>query len=633
MLSSLSLLGQTRFQAPITFGDFSGQATYSQDSIGIDSLLNGPFQADNFSLKALSKGGTPFSQVKGFFNANQPDSAWEIQLGSLFAEGGAKWDESQIKVKVSGVQHIAQINFQGGLAKGEWSHKVNTLKASTVKENLFSGSIRLEEGVPNGSIRLENEHATLLGRFLRNGFAHDLWELNFYNERNRNEEWHFANGWLEKILVKWDQGVDSLQPYQEEITPFKIVNLDDRYLQILTLQNRYDSLVYKDIGGKISDLIADNAAYTRAVEQILQSFDTSVVRVSMPRLGVKVAHFPLSETEQEKVAAIGEILSEIDSRSQDLLENTRLNILKHSDEDILFALSAIQEIKDSYLLPVRNVVTYAKTDLLEFLPRDQIQSTGTAGETNVAEITVSYQDSSTLKKRSFIGPESERLGAATQGLTYLSELTAYGLACIDSIELNLNEKLNNQIYHQELEDLEKNLLAKEDSLTTFIDTLSNQLPESYQPALVALKSTVNTELGNYSSESDLATKLKKGKEIIQCVEDLKELALQVSGLPSRWEDLQKLYTQQVWNPFTATIMKDQVKQRVMDAYGQLLIPSILEKIENESSCDKTQSFHMMLDTLYQRMQELRNQNTSKLERKLKNEDDPDVVLQLFEISL
>ena len=72
---------------------------------------------------------------------------------------------------------------------------------------------------------------------------------------------------------------------------------------------------------------------------------------------------------------------------------------------------------------------------------------------------------------------------------------------------------------------------------------------------------------------------------------------------------------------------------VMDAYGQLLIPSILEKIENESSCDKTQSFHMMLDTLYQRMQELRNQNTSKLERKLKNEDDPDVVLQLFEISL
>jgi glutamyl-tRNA reductase len=88
----------------------------------------------------------------------------------------------------------------------------------------------------------------------------------------------------------------------------------------------------------------------------------------------------------------------------------------------------------------------------------------------------------------------------------------------------------------------------------------------------------------------------------------------------------------VWNPFTATIMSDQIKGRLTEAYDGLLIPSILTRIKTGLACAQVAEVHSILDQLYAKMKTLRKQNTSKLERKLRRENDPNTALELFGIS-
>ncbi|MFW5760525.1 MAG: hypothetical protein ACOCXH_06060, partial [Cyclobacteriaceae bacterium] len=98
-------------------------------------------------------------------------------------------------------------------------------------------------------------------------------------------------------------------------------------------------------------------------------------------------------------------------------------------------------------------------------------------------------------------------------------------------------------------------------------------------------------------------------------------------------EIKKLYTEQVWNPFTATIMNDQVKQRLTQAYANVVIPYLYRQIENELTCNNSKNYFSMLNQLYEKMIKLRKQDTDKMERKLKNENDPEEVLRLFQLAM
>jgi hypothetical protein len=89
------------------------------------------------------------------------------------------------------------------------------------------------------------------------------------------------------------------------------------------------------------------------------------------------------------------------------------------------------------------------------------------------------------------------------------------------------------------------------------------------------------------------------------------------------------YQDAVWNPFMAVIMNEEVKKRITTAYRRDLIPFFLDKVENQLSCENAGPLAEMMDQVHQRMLELREEDTSKLERKLRREQDPIAILELI----
>ena len=78
-------------------------------------------------------------------------------------------------------------------------------------------------------------------------------------------------------------------------------------------------------------------------------------------------------------------------------------------------------------------------------------------------------------------------------------------------------------------------------------------------------------------------------------------------------------------------MDERVKKRITAAYNNVALPYLLTTINEKISCENVAQIKDLYEQLHVRMLELREEDTSKLERKLRKEDNPKVVLQSFNL--
>ena len=78
-------------------------------------------------------------------------------------------------------------------------------------------------------------------------------------------------------------------------------------------------------------------------------------------------------------------------------------------------------------------------------------------------------------------------------------------------------------------------------------------------------------------------------------------------------------------------MEEEVKKKITSAYRNVLIPFLVNEASGELDCVKADNLNQLLTGLHVRMLELREEDTHKLERKLRKEKDPHTILQLFNL--
>ena len=632
----LPLSGQEsveRVEGEASWGRYSGQATYHfyRDEAG-DTVLQGAFSLRSAGLEVSPFGSQPYLSFRGHFEAGRLDSSWQIQFGDFEAGTDLVWVDHHFEVSVEGRLHTAEATFEAGEAEGQWSHLVERIENAESIDTVLSSTFQVVAGRPADAFRLEDTHLILLGRFQSQGLAHDVWTFNYKETVNKLEHWSFVDGRLTALRFEHGEERDSLSVYSDTLVRTQTIPLDERYLRILALQGRFDSSAYVRLGGRGRALLLEHASLQARTDHVMAALDTTQQPPHGPRIGVTVAYFPSTEQEARQIDTIRTRLRSIDSTSQRLLANTRLKLLARTDEEVAFYRAVADSLAGPYLSPARQLLTYHEEGLLDFVPRERLWPDHDGRDTTWPVIAVAPRDTGEFQPRRFEGP-AVAYPNDTSTLVYLMGLCQYGQATLDSIEHTLDQKLDRQAFQAELESLEKDLLQESDDMDRLVDSLAQVLPAPITPSLMALKRLAKERLRQYSDETQLKPKLTLVQNSIRCIRQLQQLALALAKLPSRRETLQQLYTEEVWNPFTATTMEDQVKERLTQAYEKVLIPYLLSEIEQNLRCEQVEAKIATLDALYQRMQQLRTEKTSQLERKLRRPPDPETVLEWFELSL
>ncbi len=615
------------YNGPLQIGKYNGKATYSYKLVENDTVLDGDFTVLRSNLQELLEKQDYSFQFKGAFVDGTADGPWKFQFGEFNSKSQSEVIDYQYRVLVSGIQKSAIGKIKMGKPNGKWTIVEEEIENSEISKTLFKSVISFDNGVPQQNFSINNENYTLVGRFLRDGLAHDEWSLFPSNGMDQSESWYFKDGLLQSIRVDDESDHKTIKAYQGYNGKTKIINLNAGYIKALEIQL---SQVDVDIlhHNSLPELLKQNAARYQEVDEILSELGKSKF---LPELKVKVPYYPLDSLEVTKVDSIVSYYKKAYELSESILHNSQLNILKLSDNNTAYQYNTVVQLKENFLNPIQEIVNYDSLGILEYTSQEQLINHVFANGLPKPQMDIEIQIDSVISSKSYIIPSSVSISADTPNIEKIEAVAKMGYDGILSIANEVKETLAQEKRQNELASLEEEIIIRNDSMMIFIDSTSSNIPLKYATALKQLKSFTSKTINDYSKVKSAENRLASARTTVECLNNLNELSKTVSQMPIYQTTIKESYTDRIWNPFMATLMDEDIKKRITSAYSKSLEPYFLNEIDQHLSCDTTKELNSTINATYAKILELKDQDTKKLERKLKRQKDPITILEMLNV--
>lgn len=615
------------YNGPLQIGKYNGKATYSYKIVENDTVLDGDFTVLRSNLQELLEKQDYSFQFKGAFVDGTADGPWKFQFGEFNSKSQSEVIDYQYRVLVSGIQKSAIGKIKMGKPNGKWTIVEEEIENSEISKTLFKSVISFDNGVPQQNFSINNENYTLVGRFLRDGLAHDEWSLFPSSGMDQSESWFFKDGLLQSIRVDDENDHKTIKAYQGYSGQTKIINLNAGYINALEIQL---SQVDVDIlhHNSLPELLKQNAARYQEVDEILSELGKSKF---LPELKVKVPYYPLDSLEVTKIDSIVSYYKKAHELSESILHNSQLNILRLSDNNTAYQYNTVVQLKENFLNPIQEIVSYDSLGILEYTSQEQLINHVFANGLPKPKMDIEIQIDSVISSKSYTIPASVSISADTPNMEKIEAVAKMGYDGILSIANEVKETLAQEKRQNELASLEEEIIIRNDSMMIFIDSTSSNIPLKYATALKQLKSFTSKTINDYSKVKSAENRLASARTTVECLNNLNELSKTVSQMPIYQTTIKESYTDRIWNPFMATLMDEDIKKRITSAYSKTLEPYFLNEIDQHLSCDTTKELNSTINATYTKILELKDQDTKKLERKLKRQKDPITILEMLNV--
>ena len=300
---SAAVLGQVELQytGPFKVDKYSGKASFDFVLEETDTIFDGQFSMHSMNLDKLVSSKDHSFHFNGNFDNNIPEGKWLLKFGEFSAGDSSEWNNLSYQIKLNGKHHQASGIMYQGKPNGKWVQEVYELTNSKISNTIFKSEISFDRGVPQQSFRIEDLNYIMVGRFLRDGHAHDLWELYSTENPDLNESWYFSDGVLNQVILNNEESTDTLTFFDKNLTNPQLTNLDERYLTILNLRQQIIQKGNMEWESGMKTLLDENAGYYSKINQVISKLGDSDF---MPEFKVKVNYQPLSADEESQVKTI-----------------------------------------------------------------------------------------------------------------------------------------------------------------------------------------------------------------------------------------------------------------------------------------------------------------------------------------
>lgn len=610
------------YRGAYQIGDYTGIANFEYHIKNMDTIFDGKFSFGNVIENDIKANTKPVI-VSGSFKNNQPDGKWKFQLGNFSNSGKKTMVNYQYVNEINGVQKSIIVNLKEGEPSGKWLIQIDSLKNSEAIKTLFKSDFDYSNGIPQKTFRIENHTEYMVGRLLKNAVAHDVWSLYTKEGVGELENWYFNEGKLEKLTIKDKEQTKQIKLDYGNANTTATISLDEHYIDIMELRlQRQDTTHVFDHG--MSTLLKKDSKNYELVVAFFNDLGTPLV---VQGFRVIVPEFTLTPSQISTLAAIENNYKQSDTLIHDILSDSQLNILKLSDADTKFLYEVSSKINNAYLKPMGKLLTYKNEDVIQHIePKDLVKGLwpdGFPGEMITVIDSLGNEKPYSLDKSYFTTLKDDFSGVL--------ELSNFTVIVSQKLQSQLEQKLSTNKRETAFLVQEKQMIAQSTSLKTHIDSLNNNLPAVIEKTLLSLNTFANLQLASYSKMKEDTNKLQQSQKLTACFKNAKFLANAIINLPAQETVIEEAYKDQVWNPFTATLMDEDIKKRITKAYKKQVVPFYLNEIAQNLSCETITETTTNLQELHDRMLALKDEDTKKLERKLKRADDPMEVLQLFRL--
>ena len=616
---SLGLQSQTLqiFEDSLRIGSYKGKATYQYQLFKKDTIRKGAFEWERFNLKDVLETKDLSFFVNGNFKNNVPEGLWKFQFNTFQSSKRNRIKDNRYVINVKGTQSVAQGNLVNGKNNGTWTYTDQLIRDSEVDQITFKSSIEYEQGVPKKSFRIENQNSALVGRLLRNGLAHDQWTLYSDKELDIIETWTFNEGMLEEIKFATGEKVQLANSKSITKGNTRTVTLDQNYLEYLMLSCSENGIEFNS-KSSLKDLLTQQVIHYKRIDSLIGYWTSGS---SIQGFQVRVPHYPLSTSVKRRLDLISKYYHQSHKIEQELKTNSKLTILKLSDSETGTLETTVNKISEHILEPLKKVVNLYDSKLVTFMPVEDI-------------ITQVWSKNSIALKQLIKNSSVINLNSADiTSIKEIEQLSEQTLEQLKQIQKKLNQKVNQQKQQNKALSLEEEMVAQLQLIENYKNEAVN---DSISNTLIAALDTVHkfatSQLSAYGAMKDVSKKVAFANSLEVCFVQLRKMSQTIKDIPEFKNKILNDYQDDIWNPFTATLMNSVVKKRITMAYTDILLPYFVDQVKTKLDCNMTNLWLTTVDQTHTRLSEMITEDTHKIERKLKREKSPKMILEHFGVS-
>ncbi|QCY71158.1 hypothetical protein FHG64_18150 [Antarcticibacterium flavum] len=524
------------------------------------------------------------------------------------------------------IDEYLEMNYLEGFPEGEILLESTLYANKKPEKRLKYFHTEMRNGLMHGEFEYfhANETEDILSVFgrLEDGLMIGEWGFN-YHQKDLRETRQYDQGVLLSLTRSNGEGPKKLDFPLSQGLQAALAKKESK----VELAGKPLSLHFSDGYPRTSKYIKEQQMGEDALMGILEEifrFDQDIDLSQRLPLGTNRGFYPLSSEERRLLADWSKIEAKYRTNLQELnnLRIESLNLAQDGETKIILGWIEEQEEINEYIRPWNNILGkeqveyYNREGLLKdyawnLLARDTVK---TEQETKI----FTYK------------PEEK----PENFLHYIVENFRDRNLVGDSLVERLAGKLETLETSREISGLNENISRQKIKMDSIY-----QFPSNYGLVDYLLRKTrrdfgesiYKQELERFVREEDLNEKISIGQDLIVNLEIMKEIHTTAINIATRREEIDELYTEYTFDPFT---FSDQVPVRKKKRLYNYVTEEIIEKILARAGEKSSQPTEILKELqLVQQMQErlvfLEDKNTRRLERRLQRSDSLEESVELL----
>lgn len=622
------------YQGPFTLNNdtVSGEANFRYFIEKKDTIFDGSFEYQRVRLNVLKSGETEVNSVElfGKFENDYKSGAWVYFNKRLVPSDNVRVSEYDVSYPARGRSFLIQSRFKNGAPSGDWTFLKKRIEAGSPSDTLRFGRLAFSNRKLNNAVFLKSADTLVEGRFTNNLLDGD-WTFNANDSCGTRELKTFDKGRLQRHRITLcEEEITFTYPWLAELDtdlPIDTLEYNQLVTDIIALSLK------SQLSGKGNDIkFVDYAVATNLFVQselkdfwydgkkdIWNAIGQSKVKPSYGQMVVN--QFPFDEGEQ---AVYDELVTALDSFELTLKllkDNPYLEIGKYAYRRIAILSAVISEYKkhnDTY----KHIRRLLKNDALLYMPRKDLLRHLIYDVFFPDSIAYEFKETQRRESYDFVQIQSSSLN----NIEGFKALTASINKEINNLSMELDVLLEVVRKELALTEFEEDMVIKKDSINKLFAGAFDDFNDYHRDVAEEVKGFTERQFKTYVN-LNVEEKREVIDDYIDCFRHTIRLYEELSDLPRKLRRLDDVYTRTVWNAFLMVDMDERVKERVYNPVVNILYPYLMDELSRDINCEIIELHTNLFKEVYSNMLDIRDVDTKELERILRREKDPNVILE------
>jgi hypothetical protein len=636
-----SIYGQEIYRGDYIFNNQAGNAEF-EFKIGPDKsvIKEGKFNFSRTFVDSLRQSKVFKNFADGKYKHNLKDGKWYYKT----EEHGVQIQNVQDFKVISELESYVttlEANYKSGLPHGLWSLNSVKYSAGILESNSSSEKIVFSDGFITGNLQyktMEGDKTFFInGKLSEAGEMDGEWRLVYGHDSVLISEIRkYEKGFLLGIVKRDLFSGDLLEEVIYFSTIEKLNQIKNNQNEGFEISDRQPEIRYNDGFRKrakeYQSQLDGNAFIEDFFRKVLQFENGDFLDDEGKFLKYPVFTrrfiYDLSKDDKIRISEIPATFMQLKTKTSTYANMNSLALNKSKSDSLAFA-NEFFKVSQSKFQNFENLIDLFERGRIEFYDLKNYIQTGLEYITIADTINYTFKNEPRQKvigfrkvienHENFLRDFSEYLNEELELVTSLGEYVEQELFDIEQdedIRLMEAEILSRKVYVDSLYFNHEFISMEESNLMNAIRiNFLNEIFDSY--------------IEEYGNLEGYAEKMSQSQKILDLINELEKQFGELAKIFPARENLDKLYQEEFFNPFTYSRYNQRVKERLFENGGMKLFDYYLRQLKDERDYSKIKDLILKFENLHNRMLELRNVDTRKLERKMRNNLQPGKIESLL----